>query len=51
MQGVETAKFPASQMAWGIISSKEVGRLKFVRGNVNASVYADILKDCLKPTI
>ena len=38
-------------MVWECISSKEVGRLKFITGNVNASVYADILEECLKETV
>jgi hypothetical protein len=32
---VSTVKFPASQMVWGCISSKRVGRLHFIKGTVN----------------
>lgn len=46
-----TVKFPAGQMIWGSISSKGVGRLKFITGTVNASIYSGILDECLKPVI
>lgn len=46
-----TVKFPAGQMVWGSISSKGVGRLKFITGTVNASIYTGILDECLKPVI
>ena len=41
---VSTVKHPEGQMIWGCISSKGVGRLRFVKGTVNAEVYIDILK-------
>ena len=43
-------QFPESKMVWRSISSKKAGRLKLVGGN-NASVFADFLEACLKPTI
>ena len=48
---VSTVKHPESQMIWGCISSKGVGRLHFVNGTVNGDAYIDILKRRLLPTI
>ena len=38
-------KFPEGQLACGSISSN--GRLKFITGTVNASIYTGILHECL----
>ena len=43
-----TVTFSACQMVWGSISSKVVGRLKFITGTVNALVYTSIFEECLK---
>lgn len=48
---VSTVKYPESQMIWGCISSKGVGRLHFVNGTVNGDAYIEILKTRLLPTI
>lgn len=44
-------KFPVSEMVWGCITSKGVGKLKFISGTVNAERYIAILEECLKPSI
>lgn len=46
-----SVKFPASQMIWGCISGRGVGRLCFVNGTVNSQKYQDLLKDYLLPSI
>jgi transposase len=46
-----TVKYPTSQMVWGCISAKGVGRLHFVNGTVGAVEYIDILKSRLLRTI
>ena len=38
-------------MVWECILGKGLGRLNLVRGNINTSVFIDILDECLKPNI
>ena len=46
-----TVKFPVGQMVWESILIKRVGRLKFITGTVNVSIYTYILEECLKLVI
>lgn len=43
--------FLAIQNAWEHISSNDAGRLKLVEGNMDVSVYADVMKECLELNI
>jgi hypothetical protein len=47
---VSPVKFPATQIIWGCISSKGVGRLHFIKGTVNVEVYKKNLNMKLLPT-
>ncbi|CAH2016787.1 unnamed protein product, partial [Acanthoscelides obtectus] len=44
-------KFPASIMIWGSMSSKGVGKLHFIDGNVDANKYLAILEESLLPVM
>ncbi|CAH2008232.1 unnamed protein product [Acanthoscelides obtectus] len=44
-------KFPASIMVWGSISSKGVGKLHFIDGNVDTNKYLAILEESLLPVM
>ncbi|CAH2015936.1 unnamed protein product, partial [Acanthoscelides obtectus] len=44
-------KFPASIMVWGIMSSKGVGKLHFIDGNVDTNKYLAILEESLLPVM
>ena len=46
-----TVKFPVSQMIWGCISSRGVGRRHFVTTTVKAPDYVGILEKKLIPTV
>ena len=48
---MDTVKFSASQMIWGSISSKGIGRLHFLNGTLKADGYIDILRTRLLPYI
>ncbi|CAH2008742.1 unnamed protein product [Acanthoscelides obtectus] len=44
-------KFPASIMVWGSMSSKGVGKLHFIDGNVDTNKYLAILDESLLPVM
>ncbi len=46
-----SVKFPQSVMIWGVISSAGVGPLCFLKTNVTAPVYQDILEHVMLPSV
>ncbi len=47
---IAQVKFPKSLMIWGTMSSSGVGPLCFLKTNVTAPVYQDILEDFMLPS-
>ena len=46
-----SVKFPQAQMVWGCMSAKGVGDLAFLKGNINATAYQEVIGSFLLPTI
>ncbi|KAL1274300.1 hypothetical protein QQF64_027114, partial [Cirrhinus molitorella] len=40
-----------SVMVWGCMSAASTGELQFIEGTMNASMYCDILKQSMIPSI
>ncbi len=47
---MSSVKFPQSVMIWGVMSSAGVGPLRFLKTNVTAPVYQEILEHFILPS-